>query len=73
MWMVFGIMIGYVVDLVFYFVFDCGIFLGFNWWLMMGFVFILVVVVCCFVYVCFELFRWYFIKNCYKDVFVLVC
>ncbi|KAK0639339.1 hypothetical protein B0T16DRAFT_463028 [Cercophora newfieldiana] len=68
-WTAFGIMIGFVADLAFYFVPDHGIELGLNWRLMMGSAMIPAVVVCCLAYICPESPRWYLSKNRHKGAF----
>ena len=50
MWTAFGIMIGYVADLAFYFVPDQSGIIGLNWRLMMGSAMLPAVIVCCIVY-----------------------
>lgn len=62
MWMVFGIMLGIVFNLVVWSVGDI------NWCLMFGVFFIFVVFFFVFIYFCFELFCWYMKKNCYGKV-----
>jgi sugar porter (SP) family MFS transporter len=59
MWTAFGIMVGYIADLAFYFVPDHGIELGLNWRLMMGSAGIPAIIVCAMVYRCPESPRWY--------------
>lgn len=73
MWTAFGIMLGYIADLAFYFVPDHGIQLGLNWRLMMGSAMLPAVVVCCLAYICPESPRWYLNKNRHKDAFRAVC
>ncbi|KAK3683653.1 hypothetical protein B0T22DRAFT_519828 [Podospora appendiculata] len=51
-WTAFGIMVGYIADLAFYFVPDHGIELGLNWRLMMGSAMIPAVIVCCLAFLC---------------------
>ncbi|KAK3304591.1 uncharacterized protein B0T15DRAFT_247821 [Chaetomium strumarium] len=73
MWTAFGIMVGYIADLAFYFVPDRGIELGLNWRLMMGSAMIPAVVVCFLAYICPESPRWYLSKNRHRDAFASVC
>ncbi|GAB1312948.1 hypothetical protein MFIFM68171_03158 [Madurella fahalii] len=73
MWTAFGIMLGYVADLAFYFVPDSGIQLGLNWRLMMGSAMIPAVVVCALAYLCPESPRWYLTKDRHTDAFASVC
>ncbi|KAL2185466.1 hypothetical protein L209DRAFT_766214 [Thermothelomyces heterothallicus CBS 203.75] len=73
MWTAFGIMIGYVADLAFYFVPDSGIELGLNWRLMMGSALLPAVVVCLLAFKCPESPRWYLSKNRHGDAFDSVC
>ncbi|KAM7208462.1 Sugar transporter domain containing protein [Naviculisporaceae sp. PSN 640] len=73
MWTAFGIMMGYVADLAFYFVPDHGIELGLNWRLMMGSAMIPAVVVCCLAYVCPESPRWYLTKERHSDAYAALC
>ncbi|KAK4214472.1 hypothetical protein QBC37DRAFT_314322 [Rhypophila decipiens] len=73
MWTAFGIMMGYVADLAFYFVPDHGIQLGLNWRLMMGSAMIPAVLVCCLAYVCPESPRWYLTKERHSDAFASLC
>lgn len=73
MWTAFGIMLGYIADLAFYFVPDHGIQLGLNWRLMMGSAMLPAVVVCCLAYICPESPRWYLNKKRHKDAFRAVC
>ncbi|KAK3315345.1 hypothetical protein B0H66DRAFT_642584 [Apodospora peruviana] len=72
-WTAFGIMIGYVADLAFYFVPDHGIQLGLNWRLMMGSAMIPAVIVCCLAFICPESPRWYLTKDRHKDAFESLC
>jgi hypothetical protein len=73
MWTAFGIMMGYVADLAFYFVPDHGIELGLNWRLMMGSAMIPAVIVCCLIHLCPESPRWYLSKNEHEKAFKAVC
>ncbi|KAI9832322.1 MAG: hypothetical protein M1826_002008 [Phylliscum demangeonii] len=63
MWTAFGIMLGYVADLVFYHVSDRHGITGLNWRLMMGSALLPAVVVCFFVFMCPESPRWYMSKG----------
>ncbi len=73
MWTAFGIMVGYIADLAFYFVPDRGIELGLNWRLMMGSAMIPAVIVCCLVFLCPESPRWYLTKGRHQEAFNSVC
>ncbi|ELQ37140.1 MFS hexose transporter [Pyricularia oryzae] len=73
MWTAFGIMIGYVADLAFYFVPDHGVELGLNWRLMMGSAGIPAVIVCCLIPLCTESPRWYLTKGRHADAFRAIC
>ncbi|KAL2160873.1 hypothetical protein VTH06DRAFT_1070 [Thermothelomyces fergusii] len=73
MWTAFGIMLGYIADLAFYFVPDSGIELGLNWRLMMGSAMLPAVVVCLLAYKCPESPRWYLSKGRHRDAFDSVC
>lgn len=72
MWTAFGIMIGYVADLAFFFVPDRGI-SGLNWRLMMGSAMIPAVIVCAIVYFTPESPRWYLTKNRQAEAFRAIC
>ncbi|KAL8281873.1 hypothetical protein RB597_009543 [Gaeumannomyces tritici] len=72
-WTAFGIMIGYVADLAFYFVPDHGVQLGLNWRLMMGSAGIPAVVVCCLIPFCTESPRWYLTKDRHLDAYRAIC
>ncbi|KAK7977525.1 hypothetical protein PG996_003579 [Apiospora saccharicola] len=72
MWTAFGIMIGYVADLAFFFVPDHGID-GLNWRLMMGSAMIPAVIVCAIVYFTPESPRWYLTKNRQAEAFRAIC
>ncbi|KAI9793025.1 MAG: hypothetical protein M1833_000846 [Piccolia ochrophora] len=63
MWTAFGIMIGYVSDLIFYGVPDTPGVTGLNWRLMMGSAMFPAVIVCFFVFMCPESPRWYMGKG----------
>ncbi|KAI1083936.1 hypothetical protein F5B20DRAFT_359587 [Whalleya microplaca] len=69
MWTAFGIMIGYVADLAFYYVPDRSGIIGLNWRLMMGSAMIPAVVVCAMVYFTPESPRWYLTKNRHSDAY----
>ncbi|KAG8164093.1 hypothetical protein KVR01_006011 [Diaporthe batatas] len=73
MWTAFGIMIGYVADLAFYFVPDHGIELGLNWRLMMASAMIPAVVVCCLIPMFPESPRWYLTKDRHADAYKAIC
>lgn len=73
MWTAFGIMVGYVADLAFYFVPDHGVELGLNWRLMMGSAMIPAVIVVCLIHTCVESPRWYLTKNRHSDAFASIC
>lgn len=73
MWTAFGIMMGYVADLAFYFVPDHGIELGLNWRLMMGSAMVPAVVVCCLAYLCPESPRWYLTKGRDREAYEALC
>ncbi|KAI9805450.1 MAG: hypothetical protein M1825_000701 [Sarcosagium campestre] len=63
MWTAFGIMVGYMADLAFYYVPDKANITGLNWRLMMGSAMMPAVIVCCFVFMCPESPRWYMSKG----------
>ncbi|KAK3293468.1 uncharacterized protein B0H64DRAFT_419204 [Chaetomium fimeti] len=69
MWTAFGIMVGYIADLAFYFVPDSGVELGLNWRLMMGSAMLPAIVVCLLAYKCPESPRWYLTKDRHSDAF----
>ncbi|KAH7149893.1 hypothetical protein B0J13DRAFT_673666 [Dactylonectria estremocensis] len=69
MWTAFGIMLGYVADLVFYEVPDSNGITGLNWRLMMGSAGVPALVVCSLVYMCPESPRWYLTKNRHGDAY----
>nr|CAB99236.1 related to myo-inositol transport protein ITR1 [Neurospora crassa] len=73
MWTAFGIMVGYIADLAFYFVPDHGIGLGLNWRLMMGSAMIPAVIVVCLAFLCPESPRWYLSKGRHQDAFGALC
>ncbi|KAK1776985.1 hypothetical protein QBC45DRAFT_452751 [Copromyces sp. CBS 386.78] len=73
MWTAFGIMVGYIADLAFYFVPDHGISMGLNWRLMMGSAMIPAVIVCCLAFLCPESPRWYLSKDRHQDAFAALC
>jgi hypothetical protein len=73
MWTAFGIMVGYVADLAFYFVPDHGIVLGLNWRLMMGSAMLPAVLVCILVFRCPESPRWYLTKDRHQDAYASIC
>lgn len=69
MWTAFGIMVGYIADLAFFFVPDSGVELGLNWRLMMGSAMLPAIVVCLLTYKCPESPRWYLTKDRHSDAF----
>ncbi|KAH6848313.1 hypothetical protein B0I37DRAFT_161104 [Chaetomium sp. MPI-CAGE-AT-0009] len=69
MWTAFGIMVGYIADLAFFFVPDSGVELGLNWRLMMGSAMLPAIVVCLLAYKCPESPRWYLTKDRHSDAF----
>ncbi|CAK7270441.1 hypothetical protein SEPCBS57363_004105 [Sporothrix epigloea] len=73
MWTAFGIMVGYIADLAFYFVPDSGIPLGLNWRLMMGSAMIPAVLVCLLIHTCVESPRWYLTKDRHADAYAAIC
>ncbi|KAI3394298.1 hypothetical protein diail_2945 [Diaporthe ilicicola] len=73
MWTAFGIMIGYVADLAFFFVPDHGVPLGLNWRLMMGSAMIPAVIVCCLIPMFPESPRWYLTKDRHLDAYKAIC
>ncbi len=58
-WTAFGIMLGYIADLIFFEVPDRPGVVGLNWRLMMASAMFPAVIVCCFVFACPESPRWY--------------
>ncbi|TIC96879.1 putative metabolite transport protein YwtG [Colletotrichum higginsianum] len=73
MWTAFGIMLGYVADLAFYYVPDRGGIVGLNWRLMMGSAMIPAVLVCACCYMCPESPRWYLTQDRHSDAFKAMC
>ncbi len=73
MWTAFGIMLGYIADLAFYFVPDHGIEQGLNWRLMMGSAMLPAIAVCCLIPWCVESPRWYLTKNRHIDAYDAIC
>ena len=63
MWTAFGIMLGYVSDLIFFKVKDRPNVVGLNWRLMMASAMLPAVIVCCFVFLCPESPRWVMIAS----------
>lgn len=63
MWTAFGIMLGYVSDLIFYKVPDPPHITGLNWRLMMASAMLPALIVICFVFLCPESPRWYMSKG----------
>lgn len=73
MWTAFGIMVGFIADLAFYFVPDHGIQLGLNWRLMMGSAMIPALIVIALIHTCVESPRWYLTKNRHADAYDAIC
>ncbi|KAK1459353.1 hypothetical protein CMEL01_02352 [Colletotrichum melonis] len=73
LWTAFGIMMGYVADLAFYYVPDRGGIVGLNWRLMMGSAMLPAVFVCACCYMCPESPRWYLTKNRHSDAYKSMC
>ncbi|KAF2994768.1 hypothetical protein E8E14_001894 [Neopestalotiopsis sp. 37M] len=73
MWTAFGIMVGYVADLAFYFVPDMSGIIGLNWRLMMGSAGIPAVIVCVLIWWTPESPRWYLTKNRHAEAYKSVC
>lgn len=73
MWTAFGIMLGYVADLIFYQVSDTAGIVGLNWRLMMASALLPAVVVCCFVFACPESPRWYMSQKQYHRAYQSMC
>ncbi|KAJ3950614.1 uncharacterized protein N0V96_001764 [Colletotrichum fioriniae] len=73
LWTAFGIMMGYVADLAFYYVPDKGGIVGLNWRLMMGSAMLPAVFVCACCYMCPESPRWYLTKNRHFDAYKSMC
>ncbi|KAL2882475.1 hypothetical protein SGCOL_002215 [Colletotrichum sp. CLE4] len=73
LWTAFGIMMGYVADLAFYYVPDKGGIVGLNWRLMMGSAMLPAVFVCACCYMCPESPRWYLTKNRHSDAYKSMC
>lgn len=73
MWTAFGIMIGYVSDLAFYYVTDPPGITGLNWRLMMASAMFPAVIVCCFVFKCPESPRWYMSKGRHASAYNAMC
>ncbi|KAG5361084.1 putative metabolite transport protein [Yarrowia sp. C11] len=63
MWTAFGIMMGYVMDLAFYYVKDRGSIVGLNWRLMLGSALIPALMVCILIVKCPESPRWYLARG----------
>lgn len=72
-WIAFGIMVGYVADLAFYFVPDMSGIIGLNWRLMMGSAGIPAVIVCVLIWWTPESPRWYLTKNRHAEAYKSVC
>ncbi|KAK9472296.1 uncharacterized protein V1510DRAFT_417876 [Dipodascopsis tothii] len=73
MWTAFGIMLGYVADVAFYYVKDTHNITGLNWRLMLASAMFPALVVCSQVYFCPESPRWYMGKNRHADAFKSMC
>ncbi|KAI1846450.1 hypothetical protein JX266_007347 [Neoarthrinium moseri] len=73
MWTAFGIMVGYVADLAFYYVPDMSGIVGLNWRLMMGSAMLPAVCVCAVVYFTPESPRWYLTKGRHRDAYKAIC
>ncbi|KAK8130245.1 hypothetical protein PG999_002625 [Apiospora kogelbergensis] len=73
MWTAFGIMVGYVADLAFFFVPDKSGISGLNWRLMMGSAMIPAVIVCAIVYFTPESPRWYLTKGRQAEAYRAIC
>ncbi|KAI9690870.1 MAG: hypothetical protein M1822_008489 [Bathelium mastoideum] len=72
-WTAFGIMLGYVADLAFYYVPDQSGITGLNWRLMMGSAMLPAIVVCIFVFMCPESPRWYIQKGRHHAGYKAMC
>ena len=73
MWTAFGIMLGYIADLAFYYVPDRPGITGLNWRLMMGSAMLPAVVVCICVFMCPESPRWYIQKGRHHAGYEAMC
>ncbi|PNS16895.1 hypothetical protein CAC42_4859 [Sphaceloma murrayae] len=73
MWTAFGIMLGYVSDLVFFKVPDPANITGLNWRLMMSSAMLPAVIVCCFVFFVPESPRWYMQKGRHSSAYKSMC
>lgn len=73
MWTAFGIMIGYVSDLIFYDVPDVPGITGLNWRLMMGSAMFPAIIVCGFVFMCPESPRWYMSNGRHYKAYQSMC
>lgn len=73
MWTAFGIMLGYVADLAFYYVPDRSGITGLNWRLMMASAMLPAIVVCIFVFMCPESPRWYIQKGRHHAGYKTMC
>ncbi|KAJ0304153.1 hypothetical protein COL516b_006043 [Colletotrichum fioriniae] len=73
LWTAFGIMMGYVADLAFYYVPDKSGIVGLNWRLMMGSAMLPAVFVCACCYMCPESPRWYLTKDRHSDAYKSMC
>ncbi|KAK2788159.1 hypothetical protein FQN53_004044 [Emmonsiellopsis sp. PD_33] len=73
MWTAFGIMLGYMADLVFFEVHDTPNVTGLGWRLMMGSAMFPAVLGCCFVFFCPESPRWYMSKGSHHMAYRSMC
>jgi MFS family permease len=73
MWTAFGIMVGYISDLIFFSVPDPPGITGLGWRLMMGSAMFPAVIGCCFVFFCPESPRWYMSKGRHDKAYEAMC
>ncbi|KAK9458184.1 hypothetical protein V1511DRAFT_491971 [Dipodascopsis uninucleata] len=73
MWTAFGIMFGYIADVVFYHVKDTHNITGLNWRLMLGSAMLPAVLVCAQVFFCPESPRWYMARGDHINAFKSMC
>ena len=73
MWTAFGIMLGYVADLMFYKVPDSSGIVGLNWRIMMASAMFPALIVVCFVFMCPESPRWYMSKGRHNKAYESMC
>lgn len=73
MWTAFGMMIGYMADLAFYYVPDLSGITGLNWRLMMGSAMMPAVIVCAIICFTPESPRWYLTKNRQAKAYEAIC